>query len=48
MKIMNFKINNKIYTIYNVDRIEGSPSYIGETRYEEGIIYIEYGSYNQQ
>lgn len=42
-EITSFWINNKLYTIYDVDRIEGKDSYIGETRYEQGIILIEKG-----
>lgn len=42
--ILSFKINNKIYTIYEVDKIEGKDSYIGETQYEKGIILIEKGT----
>ena len=41
-EIINFEINGKKYTIYDVDKIEGKSSYIGETRYKEGIILIEY------
>lgn len=40
-KILNFNINNKIYTIYDTNKINGKDSYIGETRYEQGIILIE-------
>ena len=40
-EITKFKINNKIYTIYDVDRIEGKESYIGETQYDKGIVLIE-------
>ena len=43
-EIMKFKINGKTYTIYDVDKIEGKDSYIGETRYEKGIVLIEKGS----
>lgn len=43
-KIVEFKINGKTYTIYDVDKIEGKDSYIGETRYENGIVLIEKGS----
>lgn len=42
--ITKFKINGKTYSIYDVDKIEGKDSYIGETRYEKGIILIEKGS----
>jgi len=43
-EIMKFKINGKTYTIYDTDKIEGKDSYIGETRYEKGIVLIEKGS----
>ena len=42
-EITSFWINKKFYTIYDVDKIEGKDSYIGETRYEKGIILIEKG-----
>jgi len=42
-EITSFWINKKLYTIYDVDKIEGKDSYIGETRYEKGIILIEKG-----
>lgn len=44
LKILQFKINNKEYTIYDVDKIEGKDTYLGETRYEKGIILIEKNS----
>ena len=40
-KICDFKINNKIYTIYEVDKIKGKDSYVRESNYDEGLIYIE-------
>lgn len=40
-EIMKFYSNNKIYTIYDVDKIGGKNSYVGETRYAKGIILIE-------
>lgn len=40
-EIIEFGINNRIYKIYEVDRIEGKDSYIGETNYEKGTIFIE-------
>ena len=43
-EIMKFKVNGKTYTIYDVDKIEGKDSYIGETRYEKGIVLIEKGT----
>ena len=43
-KIMQFVVNNKVYTVYIVDKIEGKDSYIGETNYETRDILIEKGS----
>ena len=43
-EICQFTINDKIYTIYDVDRIEGKDSYVGRSRYNERDIYIEKGS----
>ena len=40
-EICTFKINGKVYTIYEVDKIEGKDSYVGESNYDEGKIYIE-------
>lgn len=45
--ICSFEINNKIYTIYEIDRIEGKESYVGQSQYEEGKIFIEKGSPKQ-
>lgn len=42
-KICDFKINNKIYTIYDVDRIEGKSSYVGRSNYIDRNIYVEKG-----
>ena len=44
IEICGFKINNKIYTIYDVDKIEGKPSYVGQSDYLDTNIYIEKGS----
>lgn len=44
VEICSFKINNKIYTIYDVDKIEGKPSYVGQSDYLDTNIYIEKGS----
>ena len=44
IEICSFKINNKIYTIYDVDKIEGKPSYVGQSDYLDTNIYIEKGS----
>lgn len=46
-EICQFTINDKIYTIYDVDRIEGKDSYVGRSRYNERDIYIEKGSLEQ-
>ena len=46
-KICDFKINNKIYTIYDVDRIFGKSSYVGSSNYDNRNIYIEYGTPKQ-
>lgn len=43
-KILDFTYKNKPYTIYEVDRIEGKNSYIGETQYDKGVILIEKGN----
>ena len=43
-EICKFIINNRIYTIYDVDRIEGKKSYVGQSNYETRDIFIEKGS----
>lgn len=43
-KILDFEYRGKPYTIYDVDKIEGKDSYLGETNYNKGIILIERGS----
>ena len=43
-KICSFIINNKIYTIYDVYRIRGKKSYVGQSRYDQGMIFIEIGN----
>lgn len=43
-EICQFEINNRIYTIYNIDKIPGKESYIGRSNYDDRNIYIEYGS----
>ena len=40
-EICSFYINNKIYTIYDVDKIEGKSSYVGQSDYLDTNIYIE-------
>lgn len=44
VEICSFEINNKIYTIYDVDRIEGKTSYVGQSDYLDTNIYIEKGN----
>lgn len=43
-KILDFTYRGKPYTVYDVDKIEGKDSYIGETNYDNGRILIEKGS----
>ena len=40
-EICKFIINNRIYTIYDVDKIDGKNSYVGRSHYEGRTIYIE-------
>lgn len=40
-----FKINNKTYDIYNVDKIKGKKTFVGVTDYGKREILIEKGSY---
>ncbi len=42
-EICQFIINNNIYTIYDVDRIEGKENYVGRSHYEDKTIYVEKG-----
>ena len=42
-RICSFWINGKKYDIYNVKEIEGKKSYSGESRYDEGKVFIEEG-----
>lgn len=44
---MSFTINNKIYHIFNVKRIKGKESYVGQSTYDEGLIFIEIGNIKQ-
>lgn len=39
--ICDFTINNKKYSIYNVDKIEGKDTYVGRSNYEDRTIYVE-------
>lgn len=43
-EICKFEINNNIYTIYDVDKIEGKENYVGRSRYDDRTIYIEKGT----
>ena len=43
--ICNFEINNRVYSIYNVYKIQGKKTYIGETNYDDRTIFIEKGNY---
>lgn len=40
-EICSFTINNKIYTIYNINKIEGKKNYVGKTEYDNTDIFIE-------
>jgi len=40
-EICQFEINNRIYTIYNVKKLEGKNSYVGRSNYETREICIE-------
>ena len=40
-EICSFRINDKIYTIYDVDKIEGKKNYVGKTEYDNTDIFIE-------
>ena len=40
-EICQFIINNNIYTIYDVDKIEGKNNYVGRSHYEDKTIYVE-------
>lgn len=44
-EICYFVINNHIYTIYNVDKIEGKDNYVGRSHYDDRTIYIEKGNF---
>lgn len=46
-KICEFIVNNKIYTIYDVDKIDGKNSYVGRSDYITTEIYIEKGTLEQ-
>ena len=40
-EICKFEINNNIYTIYDVDKIDGKENYVGRSHYDDRTIYIE-------
>lgn len=40
-EICQFIINDRIYTIYDVDKIEGKNSYVGRSTYDNRTIFIE-------
>jgi len=43
-EICKFEINNNIYTIYDVDKIQGKENYVGRSHYEDKTIYVEKGT----
>lgn len=43
--ICSFRINNRVYDIYNVDKIQGKKTFVGVTDYEKKEILIEKGNY---
>lgn len=43
-EICKFEINNNIYTIYDVDKIEGKENYVGRSHYDDKTIYVEKGT----
>lgn len=43
-EICKFIINNRIYTIYDVDKIEGKNSYVGQSNYDNRKVFIEKGT----
>ena len=45
-EICSFEINNRIYTIYDIEKIEGKKNYVGKTEYDNTDIFIEIGDYN--
>lgn len=46
-EICSFEINNRIYTIYDVDKIKGKKSYVGRSDYISTDIYIEQNTFEQ-
>ena len=47
-KVCKFEINNRIYTIFNVNKIEGKTTYVGQTDYSIRHIYIEDNTYGEK
>lgn len=43
-EICQFIINNKIYTIYDAEKIPGKENYVGRSHYDNGTIYVEQGT----
>ena len=46
-EICKFQINGNIYTIYNVDKIDGKNSYVGRSHYGDKTLYVENGTKEQ-
>lgn len=46
-EICRFIINNREYTIYDVNKIEGKNTYVGRSDYNDRQIYIEEGTPKQ-
>lgn len=46
-EICKFQINNNIYTIFNVDKIDGKNTYVGRSDYDDKTLYIEHGTPEQ-
>ena len=46
-EICQFIINDRIYTIYDVDKIEGKGSYVGRSTYDDKMVFIEKGTFEQ-
>lgn len=47
-KICSFIINDRVYTIFDVDKIYGQKSYVGQTDYNTKTIYIENGLFEEK
>lgn len=46
-EICKFIINDRIYTIYDVDKITGKNSYVGRSHYEDRTVFVEKGTEEQ-